>query len=130
MMEAALYSPLSKYLLPLSTYFLQTTLGSRLHAPSSTSNGRINQRLSRIISLQTLLDHTGSGGCNGTRGSVLGVWVGQALTHSHSATSRLPGLCRFALTGSGGPSRGRAGFRNTRSISPARSGEPHPRPAA
>src|ERR1022692_464883 len=51
MMEASLYLPLSKYLFPLSTYFLETTRGSLLQATSRIRQSAVTNKRRREIDI-------------------------------------------------------------------------------
>src|SRR5580693_2760187 len=48
-MEASLYFPLSKYLFPLSTYFLETKRGSRLQAATTVRQSAAPSKRTRKI---------------------------------------------------------------------------------
>src|ERR1035438_21475 len=51
MIEASLYLPLSKYLFPLSTYFLETTRGSLLQATSRIRQSAVTNKRRREIDI-------------------------------------------------------------------------------
>src|ERR1035438_10354439 len=51
MIEASLYLPLSKYLFPLTTYFLETTRGSLLQAASRIRKSAVTSKRRREIDI-------------------------------------------------------------------------------